>query len=60
MPAYKDPILAEVRKIRTGIAKKNNYDFHAYCKTLRSKRSYMEKSGWKFRSLSENCLTLIP
>jgi len=48
MPAYQDPILAEVRKIRTEIAKENNYDFHSYCKKLRAKRSSMEKSGWKF------------
>ncbi len=52
MPAYQDPILAEVRKIRTEIAEKNNYDFHVYCKTLRSKRSSMEKNGWKFKSLT--------
>jgi len=53
MPAYQDPILAEVRKIRTEIAKENNYDFHSYCKRLRAKRSSMEKSGWKFKNVSE-------
>jgi len=54
MPAYQDPILAEVRKIRTEIAKKNNYDFHSYCKALRSKHSSMEKNGCKFKSLAVN------
>ncbi|MDR0515495.1 MAG: hypothetical protein LBH25_00435 [Fibromonadaceae bacterium] len=49
MPAYQDPILAEVRKIRTKIAKENSYDFYTYCKSLRSKRSSMERNGWKFR-----------
>jgi hypothetical protein len=54
MPAYQDPILAEVRKIRTEIAKKNNYDFHSYCKALRSKHSSMEKNGCKFKNLAVN------
>jgi hypothetical protein len=48
--AYQDPILAEVRKIRTEIAKENNYDFYSYCKRLRAKRSSMERSGWKFKT----------
>jgi len=38
MPAYQDPILAEVRRIRTEIAKENNYDFHSYCKKLRASK----------------------
>jgi len=52
MPAYQDPILAEVRKIRADIAKENNYDFYSYCKRLREKRSSMEKNGWKFKTLN--------
>jgi len=50
MPAYQDPILAEVRKIRTKIAKENNYDFFSYCKRLRAKQSSMERNGWKFKT----------
>ncbi len=43
MPTYHDPILAEVRRIRTEIAKEHNYDFYSYNKSLRAKRSYFAK-----------------
>jgi len=49
MPAYQDPIIAEVRRIRTKIAEDHNNDFSAYCRSLKAQRSYMEKNGWKFR-----------
>jgi predicted nucleic acid-binding protein len=44
-----DPIVAEVRRIRTKIAEEHNNDFSAYCMSLKSQRFYMEKNGWKFR-----------
>jgi len=46
---YQDPIVAEVRKIRTKIAEEHKHDFSAYCRSLKAQRSYMEKNGWKFR-----------
>jgi hypothetical protein len=58
-PAWEDPIVAEVRKVREEIFAEFNYDLHAYAAHLQALEKEARQRGVRYsdRPLAQPCWT---